>query len=201
MENAKIHQASLKSFLKAKKVDFTSYWVSNTIFVKQATEELVNELAQRKDINFIEVNKAYTLDLGTTNVENVKEVEEPEWNVKWIKADQVWKKGYEGKGIVVGVSDTGVEHTHPALLKSYRGYNDGKIDHNYSWYDATPSKVPVPEDDNGHGIHCTGTVAGGNDGKKIGMAPKSKWIHCRSMKISTRQWSPETFIGKFNNIF
>jgi serine protease AprX len=27
------------------------------------------------------------------------------------------------------------------------------------------------------------------------MSPKSKWIHCRSMKISTREWSPETFIG------
>jgi hypothetical protein len=29
----------------------------------------------------------------------------------------------------------------------------------------------------------------------VGMAPEAKWINCRSMKISTRQWSPESFIG------
>jgi bacillopeptidase F len=65
------------------------------------------------------------------------------------------------------VSDTGVQHDHPALRKSYRGYKEGgAVDHNYNWYDATPSKVAVPEDDNGHGIHCTGTVCGGKDGRK-----------------------------------
>jgi len=47
---------------------------------------------------------------------------------------------------------------------------------------------------NGHGTHCTGTAAGGV-ARRIGVAPGSKWIHCRSMKINTRQWSQETFIG------
>jgi serine protease AprX len=97
--------------------------------------------------------------------------------------------------MVVGVSDTGIFHTHEALVDSYRGNENGVFNHNYNWYDGTPNKVASPEDDNGHGTHCTGTAAGGLKGRKIGVAPESKWISCRSMKISTRQWSPASFIG------
>jgi subtilisin family serine protease len=65
------------------------------------------------------------------------------------------------------VSDTGVQHDHPSLLKSYRGYTEGKsVDHNYNWFDATSNHLEIPEDDNGHGTFCTGLACGGNDGRK-----------------------------------
>jgi hypothetical protein len=62
-------------------------------------------LEKRKDISFLEVSKAFKLDLGNPVSENLvlEKEKEAEWNVKWIKADAVWAKGFEGKGIVVGV--------------------------------------------------------------------------------------------------
>jgi hypothetical protein len=103
----------LKKYLKENNFKFTSYWVSNTIFVRDATEELVSNLEKRQDVNFLEVNKAFKLDLGNPISENLKleKEKEPEWNVKWIKADAVWAKGFEGKGIVVGVCFSFLFHT------------------------------------------------------------------------------------------
>jgi len=155
------------------------------------------KLGQREDIDFIEVNKDFPLDLEEPQrIHNISSTNqgEIEWNVRWINADKVWAKGFTGTGKVVGVSDTGIQFNHPALIGSYRGNNNGQIDHNYNWFDGTPNRVAVPEDDNGHGTHCTGTAAGGV-ARRIGVAPGSKWIHCRSMKIQTRQWSQETFIA------
>jgi len=196
MKNARLTQEPILSLINAEKLKYTPFWVSNTIAVEQATESFVNLLAKRNDIDFIEANNDFPLDLGvpTQTTEDLGQ-DQPEWNVRWIGADQLWKKNITGTGFVVGVSDTGVHHTHPALIDSYRGKNGTTIKHDYNWFDGTPNRVPIPEDDNNHGTHCTGTAAGGRSGRKIGVAPGATWIHCRSMKISTRQWSPATFIS------
>ncbi len=106
------------------------------------------------------------------------------WGIEKIGADQVWSTyGFTGQGIVAGVVDTGVQWDHPALKDHYRGWNGSTANHNYNWYDpASLCSTPgVPCDDNGHGTHTTGTVAGGNSGSAlygdIGVAPGAKWIH------------------------
>jgi bacillopeptidase F len=168
-ENAK-SQKPLKKLLKQKNFKFTSFWISNLIFVKDATEELIFTLGKRKEVQFMEVNKSFKVDLGIPLAGNahLQNISEPEWNIKWIKGDQVWNRGFEGKGIVVGVSDTGIQYDHPALLKSYRGFNEEEqsLNHNYNWFDATPNLTEIPEDDNGHGTFVTGLASGGNDGRK-----------------------------------
>lgn len=94
------------------------------------------------------------------------------WNIRMIGADKVWNEfGVQGEGIVIGQSDTGVDGTHPAIAKQYRGYN-GSDD--YNWFDPW-NNTAVPHDEIGHGTHTTGTILGTNG---IGVAPKAEWIGC-----------------------
>jgi len=102
-----------------------------------------------------------------------------EWNIEFVKAPAVWKKGFKGKGIIIGNSDTGVKWDVAALKPSYLGGNNGS--HNFHWFDPSPSPSKVPIDTHGHGTHCMGTKVGLDGQNIIGMAPESKWLACRSL--------------------
>jgi len=88
------------------------------------------------------------------------------WGVNRIDADMVWGtenegaySGHTGKGIDVAVLDTGIDLDHPDLINNMgSGINyvqqvnpAGKV----RYYD--PNSF---DDDNGHGTHCAGIIAG-----------------------------------------
>ncbi len=100
-----------------------------------------------------------------------------EWNVARLGVEELWKQGITGKGIVVGIVDTGVDLKHPSLESKYRGFSeDGKHSHDYNFFDAF-KQSSVPYDDNRHGTHVAGTVLGSTeDGYYTGMAPDAQWI-------------------------
>ncbi len=81
-----------------------------------------------------------------------------DWNLKLIGAPGAWDVT-RGKGVAVGVVDTGCDYTHPELRDRF-GPEKG---HNF----ITDSDDPM--DDHGHGTHCSGTVAG----SKTGVAPEA----------------------------
>ncbi len=101
-----------------------------------------------------------------------------EWNVDRVNATKVWAKGYDGTGVTVGVVDTGIDVNHPALKSVYRGTKaDGTMDHNYNFFDATSDRKDA-YDDNKHGTHVSGTIAGhATEGHAAtGVAPGAKLI-------------------------
>lgn len=105
----------------------------------------------------------------------------PEWGVARIGAPAAWAAGYTGAGITVGVVDTGLDASHPAIRGHYRGTNaDGSVIHDYNWFDPTAGRT-TPYDDGEHGTHCAGTVAGGTDGRVIGVAPGAKLIAAKAI--------------------
>jgi len=78
-----------------------------------------------------------------------------------LNATDVWTKlNITGKGSLVCVLDTGVDYTHPDLNRSV----DLALSWDYVNWDSNPM------DDNGHGTHVAGTIAG-NNSPYIGVAP------------------------------
>lgn len=106
-----------------------------------------------------------------------------EWNIRQIKADQVWNLGFTGQGVVVGGQDSGYDWQHPALRQAYRGLDrSGQVDHNYNWHDAWSDSL-APFDDGGHGTHTMGIIVGdAGPNNRIGVAPGARWMGCRNMR-------------------
>jgi subtilisin family serine protease len=108
------------------------------------------------------------------------------WNIVKINADEVWAKGFTGDGVVIGHLDTGVNYNHDDL-KDHMWRNDleffgtasvdddtnGFVDdiYGYDFYDEEGD----PIDENGHGTHTAGTIAGdGTAGQQTGVAPDAR---------------------------
>ncbi|MFC4358290.1 S8 family serine peptidase [Halobium salinum] len=89
-------------------------------------------------------------------------------------ADQVQaNEGYTGENVHTAVIDSGIDGAHPDhqenLVHNYRWVGN-PLGEPTLWVDAGP----LDTDDNGHGTHCSGTVAGdgsASDGEFEGMAP------------------------------
>lgn len=83
-------------------------------------------------------------------------------SVPKIEALKVWAAGFRGQGIKVAVVDTGIDDTHPDFAER-----------------IVTTKSFVGEsarDDNGHGTHVSGIVAGSgakSNGKYVGVAPEA----------------------------
>ncbi|RDW76149.1 putative subtilisin-like protease [Coleophoma crateriformis] len=95
---------------------------------------------------------------------------------KMTGVDKLQKEGFDGTGITIGIIDTGVDYTLPALGGGYGpGY---KIAYGYDLvgnYDDLGN--PVPDDDPmdclGHGTHVAGIIGASNDPYVLGVAPNA----------------------------
>lgn len=104
----------------------------------------------------------------------------------FIGAPEVWDLGYTGKGIKVGVIDTGIDYVHPVLKDAYKGGYDF-VDNDNDPYETTPldwendPSDPPQVDDRGstywtdHGTHVAGTIGARDAGEYgvVGIAPEA----------------------------
>jgi len=145
--------------------------------------ELALRLSKRIDVESITHDKKYEvapMEDVTSEISSIHQNPPVEWNIEWVKAHEVWKKNHTGKGIIVGVVDTGVNFLHPAVVQHYVGRNaNGTFNHDFNWFDPA-NRMAEPRDTQDHGTHCTGTVLGSTADKRyiIGAAHDAKWIHC-----------------------
>jgi subtilisin family serine protease len=96
------------------------------------------------------------------------------WGLDMINAPEAWANGHTGQGVIVAVIDTGVDTSHPELSNNIwtntreiagNGIDDdgnGYVDDVNGWnFNGNNNNIA---DDNGHGTHVSGIVAGKNDG-------------------------------------
>ena len=185
---------TIKEFEKQGKVrDVKQLWIVNAIAI-DASPEVIEELKKRRDVKKIIPDYEIKLLSEKTSIfsklfnftQEIKEQssEEIAWNIKWIGADKVWKLGINGSGVNVSVVDSGIA-PHPDLK-----------DKIVAWKDFVNNKSE-PYDDNGHGTHVAGIIAG----TKTGVAPGANLIGVKvfdqngSANVSTVlagfQWSVE----------
>lgn len=116
-------------------------------------------------------------------------------NIQAIKADKVWHIT-KGRGVILGVADTGVDKNAIPIHKNYAGA--GKHTDDYYWWDSvrecylgqhrhkggqhcnSNDKIAInsPQDSRGHGTFVC-TIAVGSNG--LGVAPEAKWMASRNM--------------------
>jgi serine protease AprX len=192
---AQTTQAPLLQWLRARNIEYRSYYIVNLIWVK-AGLDVAQILAARPDVLRIEGNPHIRNVLpkpssATQSSAHPQAPDSIESGISYTHAPQVWAQGYTGQGIVVGGGDTGYMWNHTALINKYRGWNGTSANHDYNWHDSIHSNSgvnpcgfdsPQPCDDQGHGTHTMGTAVGDDGlGNQIGMAPGAKWIGCRNM--------------------
>jgi PGF-pre-PGF domain-containing protein len=163
-------QQNLISVLQGKGADKMKnarlLWIVNAITF-EATPDVIEELANRDDVAQVIPDYEVHLVEESVVVGDVDVLAATAWGVEKINAPQVWDFIYNGTningtGVNVSIIDTGINYSHPDLASNYIGGYDFVNDDN------------DPMDDDGHGTHVAGTVAGtGVGGKKTGVAPGS----------------------------
>lgn len=83
------------------------------------------------------------------------------------------KNRLTGKGVTVGVIDTGIDYTHPDLRRSYKGGHD-LVDG-----DTDPMETKSDDGKTLHGTHVAGIIAA--NGRINGVAPEAKVIAYRAL--------------------
>lgn len=154
--------AELGAVVRDRKPKFL--WASNAV-VLTTDKQGLKALKKQVDIEAIVEDRIITLDDPVVkNVANKTDESKMTYGLQLIHAKEAWNLGYTGKGVTIGIIDTGVEATHPDLLGKVILQKDFTADNDNRDYI-------------GHGTHVAGTIAGGNaSGVAIGVAPDTKVI-------------------------
>jgi subtilisin family serine protease len=174
--HAKKAQAGVLSFLASQSTTkVQSFWVNNQIYVRGASQALVNKLASFPEVTYIREEKRRPLINPIPDSHRDSTILAG-WNVEQINAHLVWdlEGAGNGTGVRIGTIDTGVRATHVALDEGFGGEN--------SWRDPYGDS-PAHNDQNGHGTHTMGTIVGRASG--IGVAPGATWMACRGCDTSS----------------
>ena len=190
---AKTSQADLLADLDAAKAGggvagYTSHWLVNGIVVK-ATVAAVRDLAARPDVERVEADLQVEL---IQPIPSQKELPADKADrgigmtpgVQALNAPQVWDElGIDGTGVIVGVLDTGVDGSHPALASRWQGLFTTPAE---SWLDAAGlGDTDFPVDQHYHGTHVMGTITGLAADDTIGVAPGAHWIATNVINMSS----------------
>jgi minor extracellular serine protease Vpr len=163
----------LKSFPRLQlRYEFTE--VLNGFSVKGPSED-IERLRSQYQQSIVEVSQVQTYQVEETQTghsETQPFQKDKHQNFKLIGSDRArglfdrQNRRLTGKGVTVGVIDTGLDHQHPDLKRNYVGGHD-LVDN-----DKDPMETKAGQGQPTlHGTHVTGVIAA--NGKMLGVAPEA----------------------------
>ena len=151
-----------------------SFWTSKSMLIDCSKEDLARLPKEMPNAQAVYPNRQLRVPrlVAIRNMPiPIRENKISSWGLQKIGALATWGAyGGKGKGIRVGVLDTGVDASHPDLR--------GKV---AEWAELDPEGNVIsgskPHDSDKHGTHCCGVIAGGNHSEQwIGVAPEAKLV-------------------------
>lgn len=160
---------------------FESYFLSNMIFVTNATPELLQELTEFEEVEtlfrFYERKIPTPVSPEFQEKGSTAQISQKNAALAAINADKLWALGYDGSGVIVMNIDSGVDGNHPYLSSSWYGLEAG-VQWNHAWNDAMGQGSTFPEDlpSNTHGTGTMSMMVGHTSTDTLGTAPGAWWI-------------------------
>ncbi len=185
------HQAGLLSWLEdmqaaGKAKNIRPLWVANLVNA-EVKPSVVQELMARKDLDRLDYNQMRKVLMSDQELSAAPKALQDKtkdinlaWNVTLVNADQVWDQGFTGEDVIVAVMDTGINYNHLDITDNmwihpdYPGFGYNFVNNNHNTMDQQ-----------GHGTHCAGTVAGtGAAGTGTGIAPGATIMNLQVLSSS-----------------
>jgi subtilisin family serine protease len=107
-----------------------------------------------------------------------------QWNMRMMAVDKAHQRA-TGRGVDVGIIDTGIDATHPDLRKNFDRGRSRNFTEDIPAIDGpceNPTCIdPADTDDGGHGTHVAGIVAADDNRFGVGgVAPDAKLVNLRA---------------------
>lgn len=179
-------QAALRPFLeKARRRGLIRSWQGFTVvnrLVVEATPAGIEALARRREVAAILPETEQPVS-ALAQAPDGTSPEKSSWGVAAIGAEAAWRRGLDGRGVVVGIIDSGASALHEQLAPGFRGGDR-------SWFDPRGRSAEPQDTRTGHGTGVLSCAVGRNvSGVTLGVAPGARWIACAGL--------PE---GRYNNV-
>ncbi|KAJ1966193.1 hypothetical protein IWQ62_002488 [Dispira parvispora] len=171
--------------------NYTAVMNAASVKVEEKYADAMTSLSMTQNLWPVHLNSAEPL--GNSSVRALPALAPLEHEITGVKKVHDTLK-YTGKGVKVGILDSGLDYTHPAFGGCFKT-SGCRVQYGYDFVgdSYTGSNAPVPDDDpmdqcNGHGTHVAGTLAG-NDGNFRGVAPDAtlgiyRVLACNSLTTS-----------------
>jgi subtilisin family serine protease len=186
--------------------DSSVSWGNRSSLPSQETSEFVVTTSSYNSNNgygLVNAGSAVSKAAEDTPYTDAPKLGRNSWGADLINAPTAWEHGYTGQSIIVAVLDTGIDYNHNDLNDNIWTNNkeiagngiddDGNayIDDFQGWnFDSNTNNV---FDDNGHGTHVSGTIAGENNSDGVtGIA-----YNCKIMAVKVLDQSGS---GSYANI-
>ncbi|KAI9991687.1 hypothetical protein PInf_017036 [Phytophthora infestans] len=90
-----------------------SFWITNQVYVQQATPDLIKQLEKVPGVQSVEFEKIFPSSLPVLSTPSMSSsTSAAQWGVSKINAPDVWATGNTGQGVVIGSIDTGHVSVH-----------------------------------------------------------------------------------------